>query len=365
MNQSFRKKLPERLDFVLQWKFAGTLFLTNSVIVIFFLLQEISGIDSLRELFVLIVYLMFYIQPIGFSMAYLMNAVPYENFKSKILVWLTAIPAATLAGWIGSIIGIHLIRMILKIHAMPPATWQGRLEQCLYFLLFGGLSSVFFELRGKLGDTVQKLAAKEVNEQKLQRMRIEAELEALRTKVNPHFLFNTLNSIASLIQSQPDAAEEMVQKLSVLFRYSLDSGNHQFIKLEEEVDVIRKYLDIEKIRLGDRLSCTIKMDPALKNVAIPPLLLQPLIENAVKHGIGPKPRGGAILLSFNRKDKNCLIQIKDTGMGYQENEDNKRGFGLKSVRQRLERYYPETHHFSISGQDGTQISILIPCEFME
>ncbi len=281
MNPSFRKKLPERLDFVLHWQFAGTLFITNSVIVIFFLLPEISGIQSARELIRLIIYLMLYIQPVGFSMAYLMNIIPYEKLKPKCLVFIAAIPAAITAGWIGSIIGIHLIRILLNIHVTPPETWQARLQQCLYFLLFGGLSSLFFELRGKLGETVQKLAAKEVNEQKLQRMRIEAELDALRTKVNPHFLFNTLNSIASLIQSQPDAAEEMVQKLSVLFRYALDSGTHRFIRLEEELDVIQKYLDIEKIRLGNRLTCSVDLEAGLNNMAIPPSLLQPLVEQLI------------------------------------------------------------------------------------
>ena len=236
----------------------------------------------------------------------------------------------------------------------------------IYMMITGALAVIFglafltyLSVREKLDESVRRLAEKEVQEETLLRLKTEAELEALRARVNPHFLFNTLNSIASLIPVDPARAEAMVQRMSNLFRYILAASDRGLVPLSEELDIVEEYLEIEKVRLGDRLEYTIARGDGIDGVEIPGVLLQPLVENAVKHGIVPLARGGEVRVSCRRNGDSCMIQVSDNGEGYDE-ATAAEGFGIGGVRQRLELNYPGAHQFDISTDGGVKIQITIP-----
>jgi LytS/YehU family sensor histidine kinase len=264
-----------------------------------------------------------------------------------------------LGGWCGAIISLVGLHFLFE-HAL---TWE-RFTSHLFLtgvlaVIFGTVVYSFFAARERLQNTIAQLAEKEVKEQQLLRLKTKAELEALRAKVNPHFLFNTLNSIASLIPTDPAKAEEMVQRLARLFRYTLDASNRDLIKLEDELRLCREYLEIEKVRLGPRLTYAIEADASLADMLIPGLLLQPLIENSVKHGIASSKSGGHLTLAARRNGEFCHLEIIDTGKGF-DRADAAEGFGLSSVRERLALHYGAEYAFEITTQNGVRIRMELP-----
>jgi LytS/YehU family sensor histidine kinase len=267
------------------------------------------------------------------------------------------------SSWIGTFIAFGLFNFFFEpnLHINNFKTFLT--ENSFLAAFFGALVVGYFLLRGKFESAVARLAEKEITEQRLVGLKTKAELEALRAKVNPHFLFNTLNSIASLIPVDPAKAEEMVQKLAHLLRFTLDFSNHELMKLSDELEVIREYLAIEKIRLGERLSYEINMDEALVNVMIPGLLLQPLVENSVKHGIAPTKSGGHISISCRNCDGHCQIEIVDTGRGFEASEVVE-GFGLSGVRERLALHYGGDYAFEMAANSGVRILLHLPLEKM-
>ena len=237
-----------------------------------------------------------------------------------------------------------------------------------YFILTSSLAVIFgFIVYGyitaqvKLERTVKRLAEKEVAEQRLQNLKTKAELESLRARVDPHFFFNTLNSIASLIQDDPDKAEEIVQRLSHLFRYSLDTSNSEWVPLSRELEFLEEYLEIEKVRLADRLTYSIDVDPELMNFQLPGMLLQPLVENSIKHGISHTRNGGEIVISGTKELDNCILHIRDNGIGFNR-ESNREGFGLYGVRERLKLLYDEAVDLEIDTSAGVSITIRLPMD---
>jgi signal transduction histidine kinase len=164
----------------------------------------------------------------------------------------------------------------------------------------------------------------------------QAELRALRAQIHPHFLFNTLNSIASLIASDPRAAEEVTTRLADLFRYTLRASEREHSTLRAELEFLRAYLEIERVRFGDRLRVIESIEPGLEELPVPSLLLQPVVENAVRHGVSPRPEGGRIELSARRDRDRLVLEVADDGPGLDDSRPpSGNGFGLHAVRERL------------------------------
>ena len=226
-------------------------------------------------------------------------------------------------------------------------------------LIFGLSIFAYASLVYKLRETAVKLKEKELDQERLRRLKIQAELEALRAKVNPHFFFNTLNSIASLISIDPPKAEELVERLSRLFRYSLDSSNVEYVDVIDEMEMLEEYLKIEQVRLGDRFSFSIQNNLIGQKCYVPGMLLQPLVENSVIHGIGKISSPGKIELFFEKTGSDLLIQIRDNGRGFEPGKVNY-GFGIKGVMDRLNLLYADNHEFLIDSGSGVNISIKIP-----
>jgi two-component system, LytTR family, sensor kinase len=224
--------------------------------------------------------------------------------------------------------------------------------------IFGSAAAVYYSLRRSAERMAQTLKEKELNEERLERLRIRAELDALQAKINPHFLFNTLNSIASLISENPAAAESTVEKLAELFRYTLQRSGNTTVRLGEELEIVRSYLEIESVRFGERLKFDIRADESMNDVLVPPLLVQPLVENSIKHGISSEPLGGRVSVEVKRDGRSCLITVTDSGKGFPVTGDPP-GFGLKSIRERLALVYGDGASLSVR-EGSSEVRITIP-----
>ena len=198
-------------------------------------------------------------------------------------------------------------------------------------------------------------------------MRVElaqAELRALRAQVNPHFLFNTLNTIAALIPLDPPAAEDTTARLAEVFRYALRSSDRELAPFGDELAFLRSYLEIERTRFGARLRIEESIEPGLEAVLVPSLLLQPVVENAVRHGIAPRPEGGTVRLTARREGGNLVVEVADDGPGLDPDaEPAGTGFGLHSVRERM-RAGGQADGLTIDTAPGrgTRVRVSMPLE---
>ena len=349
------KKLRVRLAEALEWKSLRLLGLIDTLIAILLTLIFVQDSNWWTR------FLIFFIcsHAIGVSIYFLVclsDVLEIANLWKRSLL-LGGI--FVLGGWIGTLLTLGFVMAFLPLEAAWSSLFSWLKNSTIFALLFGALVTGYFVLRHRLEENAARLAEKEIAEQRLLQLKTRAELEALRAKINPHFLFNALNSIASLIPVDAPRAEEMVQRLSGLFRYTLEASNRETVKLSDELHVIREYLEIEKVRLGERLSYQIEMETQLADVPLPGLLLQPLVENSVKHGISPSKNGGQVLIHCRRENDCCWIEISDTGRGF-DGAKMAEGFGLSSVRERLALYYGHEYEISIANTNGVQIVIKVP-----
>ena len=194
----------------------------------------------------------------------------------------------------------------------------------------------------------------------------QAELQALRTQLHPHFLFNTLNAIAELVYSDPKVADQSILRLSELLRFSLASEKAQEVTLKEEIEFLEKYVEIHKTLMRDRLNVRICIDPETLDAAVPNMILQPLVENAIKHGISPRPEGGNIEVHARRLDGNLYVEITDDGLGMPEQgTGGQGGVGLINTRERLKHMYNDAHTFNVDSSPGRGVTIRISVPFKE
>jgi len=212
----------------------------------------------------------------------------------------------------------------------------------------------------------QERYQRNLEEQEIRKLAAEAELRALRAQINPHFLFNALTTIGYLIQTAPERALTTLMRLSGLLRSVLKSGG-ELVSLGEELDLIEAYLDIERARFEDRLRVHIDVPWDLRQIRIPALILQPLVENSVKHGVSGSMSGGEIRIAVRLENDSLLVSVKDTGLGTTDAEverGKKRGLGLSNVEQRLKRYGTKTASLNVSTTPGlgTTVEVRIPIE---
>ena len=202
------------------------------------------------------------------------------------------------------------------------------------------------------------LKAQEMDMVKLSQSKTQAELQALQSRINPHFLYNSLNSIVSLIHEDPDKAEEMTLKLSKLFRYSINSQNENFCSIKEELEILNTYLAIEKIRFGDRIGFKIDVDSTLENKLVPRFLLQPLVENALKHGLKDVREHGEIQVVIARNNQQIELIIYDNGTPFPA--ELVAGYGMQSTFDKLQLLYKDNHDVQINNGPKKHIKISIP-----
>lgn len=202
-----------------------------------------------------------------------------------------------------------------------------------------------------------RIKQKEMDLLRLEQMKTQAELATLQSKINPHFLYNALNAVASLIHLDPDKAENMTLKLSKLFRYSINQNQENLVSVAEELDILQTYLDIEKIRFGDRISFIVEADPMAMQEKIPRFLIQPLVENALKHGLKNTPANGFLSVQIRKKD---MLEISVTDNGIPFPEELETGYGLQSTYDKLDLLFAGKYEIQILNHPVKQIIIQIP-----
>lgn len=303
------------------------------------------------------------------AVAYLARRLPFDRQR-----WVSR--GVAYVSWIFAFSLLHLIAFVLIYWTIggPRLPRNAPVADALaYFhLLFVGQLRTNLIIYGLLlfgvmaANYYRRYLAGEQRAAQLQTQLAQAQLQALKMQLHPHFLFNTLNAISELVHKEPDTAERMVIQLSDMLRLSLESIGVQEIPLEQELNFLRRYLDIEETRFRDRLKIRTDVDPETLGAYVPNMLLQPLVENAIRHGISPLSRGGSIDIRARRNNGSLQLQICDDGRGLPANGENGsrgNGVGLSNTRARLTQLYGDGgFSLDVAGAPdaGVTVSVTIP-----
>jgi len=215
-------------------------------------------------------------------------------------------------------------------------------------------------------DYYRKFREREAQAAELAGRLAQAQLQALRMQLNPHFLFNTLNAVSSLMLRDVTAANKMISRLGELLRLTLEKNDQQEVPLHQEIEFLRRYLEIEQIRFGERLRLKMEVDPSTLEAAVPNLILQPLVENAVRHAIEPQEAGGQIELRSIRDNGHLVLQVSDDGPGLVQaaaaSGETRERIGLSNTRERLRKLYGQNHRFDLTenAKGGVTARLSIP-----
>ncbi len=255
--------------------------------------------------------------------------------RSVWMVWYPNMPVRPLADTVGG-------AMRINFHSSYPTYWV---------ILFAYLT---FDYAAKYRDRALHAA-------RLEGRLSEARLEALRMQLNPHFLFNTLNSISSLMYSDVDAADAMMTRLSELLRLTLHGDGKPETSLRQELELLNRYVEIERIRFEERLRVSVDVDKAALDASVPAFSLQPLVENAIRHAIAPRAGGGSLAISARRDNGSVHITLRDDGPGLPVGV-LREGVGLANTRARLQQLYGREHRFELLPVPGggLEVSMVIP-----
>jgi LytS/YehU family sensor histidine kinase len=242
--------------------------------------------------------------------------------------------------------------------AVPQYFWQEYFRTLRVALplaaVFGLGAFVHGSLRGRVQLMEERLHEKEVAEERAKKLAAEARLRSLESRIHPHFLFNTLNSISSLIAVNPVRAEQIVGRLAGLLRASLDSSNQPLIPLRQEIAMVENYIDIETVRFGDKLRGSVNVPADLQEAKVPPMSIQSLVENAVKHGITPQSGGGEVLVTAAGDNGNLRIEVRDSGQGF-DLAAIPAGHGLDSLVERLDALFGAKARLNVVRRDGYSV----------
>lgn len=260
---------------------------------------------------------------------------------------------------LGMLVGIELSYLVVSFIYNFPYVFLSHFRDYRFNLLIVlVVSTVAYLYMSQKASQDAKLKEKELDLVKVKQLKTQAELQTLQSKINPHFLYNSLNSIASLIHEDAGKAEDMTLKLSRLFRYSINSPQENMASVTDEMEIVDTYLDIEKVRFGDRLKFVTQIDENVKNDLVPRFLIQPLVENALKHGLNDTIHKGELKINISRDGENILIVIADNGKPFPS--ELNMGYGLQSTYDKLALLYGENYQVKISNSPQKQLSILIP-----
>lgn len=204
-------------------------------------------------------------------------------------------------------------------------------------LLFGVVITYFFVSREKFANAEARASKEKIRRLQSEKAAAEAQVRLLQAQIEPHFLFNTLSNVLSLLDSNPQRGKTMLMDFMHYLRISLVGMRAQSVTIGQEMEMIRAYLDVAKVRMGNRLDYSITLPERLAMISLPPMLLQPLVENAVKHGLEPKIDGGRVSIRSIEHDDRIAIVVHDTGLGFSSSTKN--GLGIANIQERLQALY--------------------------
>lgn len=226
--------------------------------------------------------------------------------------------------------------------------------------IFGGISYLVESARLRLEASTLELRTRELEKQKALQAATDARLRSLESRIHPHFLFNTLNSISSLVRSNPTEAEATIERLAALLRFSLDRHGN-LVSLADELQITRDYLEIERTRFGDRLRYSIDIDPALESTQVPALSIQTLAENSVKYAVSTQRAGADIRITAARTAEGVQLAVTDSGPGFSP-DSLPSGHGLDTLQGRLDSVFGDRASLSTRRLDpGMEVAFRVPC----
>jgi len=258
---------------------------------------------------------------------------------------------------------ISILKIMIESRLLQ---WFDPTPAQLYSLQFPSTLFTYYAILGAIYafDYYGKYRAHELKASQLQAQLAQAQLQALKMQLHPHFLFNTLHAISSLMRRDVEAAERMITRLSDLLRLTLENVGAQETSLRQELEFLERYLEIEQTRFRDRLQVKMDIEPETLDARVPYLILQPLVENAVRHGIAPHAAPGLIEISARLKENKLQLQVSDNGAGLPDarRAQIKEGVGLANTRARLEHLYGADYLFDLGNRDrgGLVVSLTIP-----
>jgi signal transduction histidine kinase len=287
---------------------------------------------------------------------------PVELPPRKIRNFLLYVPALLLFA------GVHQAIQVATLWSVTPRMrqqWPALIDCYRFYFWFGFYidliiaSLIIIAVHALL--YYQRFRAGELEQESLKTQLAQAQLKALKMQLHPHFLFNTLHSISSLILEDPPKANSMIARLGDFLRLTLEHSDEQLVMLKEEIEFVRCYLDIEQVRFGDRLTVQFAIEPATLSAQVPHLILQPVVENAIQHAIAPRAAPGRIKIEARRVDRWLRMEVKDSGPGMAPGTDSLQGhgLGLSNVRARLEQLYDTDFSFALSNSPEGGFSVVM------
>ncbi len=212
-------------------------------------------------------------------------------------------------------------------------------------------------------DYYRKYRERELSAAELEKQLAQARLQTLQMQLNPHFIFNTLNAISALMHQDVELADKMLVQLSDLLRAALENSDFHEVSLRQELEFLNRYLEIERIRFGSRLTVQMRVSPETLEAQVPNLVLQPLIENAIRHGIAPHAKPGHIAVNADRANNTLILEVSDNGEGPVNLEKIEEGIGLSNTRARLQTLYNGAHNLELSNAPGGGFSVKLTIPF--
>ncbi len=259
---------------------------------------------------------------------------------------------------VGSLAATLVLQLIWHTASFWRLFWDGYRFALLIAAGVSTVVSVYEGLKRRLEATQLELKQKELDRERANKLATAATLSSLESRIHPHFLFNTINSISSLIHDDPDKAERLLGKLADLLRFSLDAPQLGLVPLAHEMKIVEDYLEIEKARLGDRLRFQLEWDPKLRH-RVPPLSIQTLVENSIKYAIAPRREGGTVTVRISDRKGELDIQIQDDGPGFDQSVIVA-GHGIENVESRLKALFSGHPGLSITSANGCLVRFTVP-----
>lgn len=292
-----------------------------------------------------------------------------SNIKDGFEVWrplrnsLRLTPLIMAAAALGCAVASSLV---IVFGLYPPDAFSdvfiGSLKMSLLIGLTFGLGAFFYErLKSELATTQSQLSARRIEEERASKLALEAQLSSLESRLRPHLLFNTLNSISALIREDPERAERMVERLSALLRFSLDSSERNTVPLADEVKIVTDYLEIERARFGERLRFAIEIPEGLSCIGVPPFCLQTLVENSVKYAVSAKREGAELRVEAEVDERSIKLSVIDDGPGFNAGAI-RAGHGLDNLQARLSVLYGDRASLDLR-REGHSMRITVSLPF--
>lgn len=274
----------------------------------------------------------------------------------------------TIASTIGLLIGFAMGSYLLSVSLYDDPVKEMFFNSKEFFtnLVAGFVFSLgvyyYFYTREIMAEKNMQLKEAHLLQLQQEKALVSSQLQVMQSQMEPHFLFNTLANIQGLVDVDPASAKKMLAKLTELLRISLKRSRSDRVSVSEELSLIRAYLDIQQVRMAERLSFEIHQDNVSDQLMIPPYLVQPLVENAVKHGIEPSPEGGHVNIRLHQKNEQLYVEVSDTGIGFNASKGN--GVSLQNIRDRLLALYQNQASLDVLEQSGGGVTskLVLPLE---